>query len=360
MSDLIVAFDLTPAALSHLTSAVQIGFITGTLIFAFLTIADRFSPSLVFVICAIFGALFNLGLILPGNSGVSLLAFRFFTGFFLAGIYPVGMKIAADYYQEGLGRSLGYLVGALVVGTAFPHLVKVFSSDLPWRTIVYVTSSVAVFGGFLLWLLVPDGPFRRRMQKPDSSAFLRVFKDVQFRSAAFGYFGHMWELYAFWTFIPVILQKYSSLYPQHTPAVSLWSFLIIGLGGVSCAVGGVLSERFGVRRSATFALTCSGICCLLVPWVMHQPGMVTFLLFLVFWGLMVIADSPLFSTLVAKHAPVEMKGTALTIVNCVGFSIIQLLNLLYLSVDSVFIYSILALGPLFGILSLRYVFFPSP
>ena len=124
MPDLVSTFGLSESAIGHLTSAVQFGFIVGTLVFAILSIADRFSPSKVFFTCAILGALFNLGVVWEGNSLGSLLSFRFFTGFFLAGIYPVGMKIAADYFEKGLGKSLGYLVGALVVGTAFPHLLK--------------------------------------------------------------------------------------------------------------------------------------------------------------------------------------------------------------------------------------------
>ena len=139
------------------------------------------------------------------NGLISLLGLRFITGFFLAGIYPVGMKIASDFYQKGLGKSLGFLVGALVLGTAFPHLLKNFASDLPWKLVAIITSGLAVSGGLLMWLLVPNGPFRNASQKPDFSALYRVFENSKFRSAAFGYFGHMWELYAFWAFVPIML-----------------------------------------------------------------------------------------------------------------------------------------------------------
>ena len=143
MENLVDAFNIEASAMGHLTSAVQFGFIIGTLVFAFLTIADRYSPSKVFFVSALIAAFFNLGTILSINNFGSLLGLRFLTGFFLAGIYPVGMKIAADYYQKGLGKSLGFLVGALAVGTAFPHLLKGFSSDLPWRYILIFTSSIA-------------------------------------------------------------------------------------------------------------------------------------------------------------------------------------------------------------------------
>jgi len=186
MNDLASSFHLNRNALGHLTSAVQLGFIAGTLVFAVLTIADRFSPSRVFFISAMVGAFFNLGTILQDNGFVSLLGFRFMTGFFLAGIYPVGMKIAADYYQKGLGKSLGFLVGALVVGTAFPHLIKGFSGELPWRLVLILTSSIAAFGGLLMLIIVPDGPYRRSSQKLDLSTSYKVFRNQHFRSAAFG------------------------------------------------------------------------------------------------------------------------------------------------------------------------------
>ena len=153
MGNLTEAFQLKTSAMGHLTSAVQFGFIIGTLIFALLTIADRYSPSRVFFISAIFAAIFNLGIILSYNSFASLLGFRFLTGFFLAGIYPVGMKISADYFQKGLGKSLGFLVGALVLGTAFPHLLKGFTRDLPWRIVLilpqHLLPSVACLFSFL-------------------------------------------------------------------------------------------------------------------------------------------------------------------------------------------------------------------
>lgn len=261
MSDLLQTYDLNPASLGHLTSAVQFGFITGTLIFAFLSVADRFSPSKVFFVCAVLGALFNLGIILFDNNLQSLLLLRFGTGFFLAGIYPVGMKIASDYFEKGLGTSLGFLVGALVLGTAFPHFLKSFfqTENFPWRNVILVTSGLAVVGGFLV-LLVPNGPFRSRMLKKNFSAFLDVFRNADFRSAAFGYFGHMWELYAFWAFVPVILVAYEEI---HSPLnISLISFLVIGSGGIACMVAGFVSEKLGTRRTASTALFLSGSCCL--------------------------------------------------------------------------------------------------
>ena len=356
MSDLATTFQLSDNALGHLTSAVQFGFISGTLVFALFTIADRFSPSKVFLVCALLGAFFNLGITIENNNLTKLLGFRFLTGFFLAGIYPVGMKIAADHFQKGLGKSLGFLVGALVLGTAFPHFLKAISSGFPWRSVLFFTSGLATLGGVLMFLLVPDGPFRRQSQQPDFTAFFKVFENKKFRSAAFGYFGHMWELYAFWAFVPIMLANYSTIHSQKNLNISFLSFFIIALGGVACIVGGYLSEKFGTKKIAFLSLTMSCICCLVSPLIFSQSSPILLIGFLIFWGLVVIADSPLFSTLVAQNALPESKGTALTIVNCIGFFItifsIQLISYLQNTMDVRYVYMLLAVGPVLGLMAL--------
>jgi MFS family permease len=357
MNDLVSEFGLRITALGHLTSAVQFGFITGTLVFAIFTIADRFSPSKVFLISAFLGAIFNIGVIWDGHVLLSLLLLRFLTGFFLAGIYPIGMKIAADYYNKGLEKSLGFLVGALVLGTAFPHLLNGISQSFPWKAIIVITSGLAGFGGLIMVLLVSDGPNRTPSTKFDFSAFFRVFRNFEFRSAAFGYFGHMWELYAFWAFVPVILTSYLELHPGVEYSISILSFSIIAIGGIACVLGGYLSQIVGTKKTAGLALLFSCICCLLSPFAFGMDSAILFMSFLLFWGMAVVADSPLFSTLVAQNAPGEIKGTALTIVNCIGFSItiisIQIINSLRFLVPSNAIYVLLAIGPVLGLFALR-------
>ncbi len=356
MANLVSNFHLDESALGHLTSSVQFGFITGTLLFALFTIADRFSPSKVFMVSALMGALLNAGVVWGGNNLMSLLAFRFFTGFFLAGIYPIGMKIAADYYEKGLGKSLGYLVGALVVGTAFPHLLKGMFETSAWKLVVVSTSSITLLGGLLMVTLVPDGPYRKPSQKLDLAAFFKVFNNRVFRKAAFGYFGHMWELYAFWAFVPVLLTTYNNMYAEAMLDVPLLSFLIIGIGGVACVVSGYLSLRFGAKKVATIALLLSCLCCMASPLIFVMKLKVAALGFLFIWGVVVIADSPLFSTLVAQNAPAQLKGTALTIVNCIGFSItiisIQLLTMLSEVMAPNYLYLLLAIGPVFSLITL--------
>lgn len=355
LGDLIGVFQLPSESLGYLTSAVQFGFILGTLGFAAFTIVDRFSPSKVFFICAIVGSIFNLGIILNGNTLFSLIALRFLTGFFLAGIYPVGMKIAADYYEKGLGKSLSFLVAALVLGTAFPHLLSAFGAHIPWKGIVTTTSALALLGGLSLYILIPNGPFRRKNTSLQLSAFLKIFRNASFRKAAFGYFGHMWELYAFWAFVPVLLGTYNALHPETSFNISLWSFLIVAIGSVGCVIGGVISTRLGTKRIAFFTLLASCLCCLASP-LFFMTNSILFLALLLFWGFMVIADSPLFSTMVAHSATPTLKGTALTITNCIGFAItivsIQLLSYTIDSIGSTYVYMLLAIGPIFGLLAL--------
>lgn len=357
MEDIVINFNLQENALGHLTSAVQFGFITGTLVFAILTIADRFSPSKVFFVSALLGAIFNFGVIWQGNTLTTLVLLRFLTGFFLAGIYPIGMKIAADYHEKGLGKALGFLVGALVLGTAFPHFLKGIGGTLQWELVLIVTASIAGLGGFLMLIFVPNGPYRKSSKKLDLSAFFKVFQNANFRAAAFGYFGHMWELYTFWAFVPVMLKTYEVLHPESNFHISILSFSIIGVGGLSCVIGSYFAQVWGTKRVAFLALLSSCICCLISPFMLNFEIEWGFLAFLIFWGMVVIADSPLFSTLVAQNATPEIKGTALTIVNCIGFSItiisIQLMSTLNQTANTTFIYLILAIGPVLGLIALQ-------
>lgn len=350
-------FGLSNAFLGSITSAVQFGFIVGTLLFALLSIPDRFSPSKVFFTSGLLAALFNLGMLWNDNTMWGILAFRFFTGFFLAGIYPVGMKIAADYYQKGLGKSLGYLVGALVIGTASPHLLNHVIGTFRWQIVLITISGLAFLGGLLMLVFVPNGPYRKPSQKLRLRNVVRVFKAPRLRSAAFGYFGHMWELYTFWAFVPVLLGLYQKSNPDVTLNIPQLSFLIIGVGALACVIGGFLAQKQGDKRIAFLALLLSCICCLVSPLAFKSENPVLFIGFLLFWGMVVIADSPLFSTLVARNAPAELKGTALTIVNSIGFFItiisIQVLNELSRISDSITIFMVLAVGPIIGLIALQ-------
>lgn len=313
------ALHLSQYALSHVTSAVMLGFIAGTLVFAFFSLADRFSPVKLFFISSILGALTNASVAWLATDAVSLFALRFLTGFFIAGIYPVGMKIAADWFEKGLGKALGFLLGALVLGTAFPHLLKNRDFDLPWKSVMNYTSLFAVTGGLLMLLFVGDGPYRKKSGGFQWTAFKEIFSSKKWRQAAFGYFGHMWELYTFWGFVPLILGLYAEK-NNISLNIPLLSFLIIASGAISCIAGGYLSLRIGSARVASVALLISGICCFISPLFYSMPPWI-FLSLVFLWGLTVVPDSPQFSTLVAQYAPEHLRGTALTIYNSIGFSI---------------------------------------
>ena len=355
IDDLQQDWGLAPAALAYVTSAVNLGFIFGTLIFALLMISDRFSPRLVFFACALAGATANFALLIASENLIGLLLPRFATGFFLAGIYPVGMKIAAGWYREDLGRVLGFLIGALVLGTAFPHLLRSLGSGLPWQQVIFGISLFASLGGAAMLLGVPDGPHNVSGSSFNPRAFRLIFASPRFRASAFGYFGHMWELYTLWAFMPLLLLAYAN---QHDMALDLsrWAFLFIAAGSLGCIVGGIASMHAGSARVAAGQLAVSGLCCLLVP-LMVDASPVVFLGFVLLWGITVIGDSPQFSAMNAKYAPREYIGSALTIVNSIGFLLtivsIQLASWLLPLVSIEYLFWVLLPGPVIGLWALR-------
>ena len=355
ISDLIDTFGFDIHALGHITAAVQLGFITGTLFYALFTIADRFSPSKVFMWSAFAGGISNILMILEGHTLTSMIILRFLTGFFLAGIYPVGMKIAADYYEKGLGKALGYLVGALVLGTALPHLLKGVSLNLSWKTVISTTSALSLMGGLFIGLGVKDGPYRKPGTKLQFNGLREIFRNKNFLKPALGYFGHMWELYAFWAFIPLLLEHYRTLHQSFSLSISLVSFGVIAVGALGCVTGGYLSLQHGEKKIAGIALILSGVCCLLTPFAIHTAPWI-FLGYLTVWGIAVITDSPLFSTLVAKNATPELKGTSLTLVNCIGFSLtilsIELISFTLRFLPITYVFLLLVPGPILGSIAL--------
>ncbi len=353
--ELIAKTGLGTEIIGYVLSSVQLGFITGTLIFGLFMIADRFSPSKVFLVCAVLVALCNLLLLSEEITTWVLLTVRFGTGFFLAGIYPIGMKIAADYYEKGLGKALGYLVGALVFGTALPYLVRGTTWGNNPVIIIKTVAALAIIGGLCMFLFVPNGPFRKPSQQLHLNAASQLFKIPSFRNAAFGYFGHMWELYAFWAFTPFALETFNALH-NATLKIPFWTGIIIILGGVSCSLGGVVAQKIGSKNVASFALTISGIFCLLSPFLFGFSSFF-FLLGWCVWGMAVAADSPQFSNLVAQASPPELKGTGLTLVSCIGFALtivsIQLLSFLANIINPKQLFILLSLGPILGLIALK-------
>lgn len=336
----------------RLTAALQLGFIAGTLVFAILTIADRYSSRRVFLFCSLSGALCTLAALFQIESFSALLFWRVCTGFFLAGIYPVGMKIAAQWFPKGLGVALGWLVGALVLGSASAHGIRAVSSELPWSTVMLSVAGLAAMGGVMLYALVPEP-----MQKPTQAkqlqwqALATIWTDRRVRSSVLGYFGHMWELYTLWVLVPLILAT-----RFEGTQLSIAAFSVIGVGSLGCIFGGFLAQRWGSAWVATVQLSISGLCCLLAPWLMSAP-LEWMMAWLLVWGITAAGDSPQFSTLTASNAPPQAVGSVLTLTNCIGFGIsivsIELFTHLSSSYELAALLPWLGVGPLLGIWAMK-------
>jgi len=352
MPDLQQQMGWPASAVGRLTSALQLGFIVGTLVFALLAIADRFSARRVFLFCALAGALCTLAALMRIASFTELLLWRAATGFFLAGIYPVGMKIASQWFPKGLGVALGWLVGALVLGSASAHGIRALSVELPWSTVMISVALLAAAGGLLLFMAIPEPPNNTaNTKKLEWQALATIWTDWRVRASVLGYFGHMWELYTFWVLVPLILATQLS-----GQALSFAAFGVLGIGAVGCIGGGWLAKRWGSARVATLQLSMSGICCLLAPWLLSAP-LIWFLLWLAVWGITAAGDSPQFSTLTASNAPKHAVGSVLTLTNCIGFALsivsIELFTSLAQEHQLASLLPWLGIGPLLGVLAMR-------
>ena len=344
------AWALTDGQAAALTTSVQLGFIVGTLLYAALNLSDVFEARRVFLLSALGGAAFNAGFAFQADTLPAAMAWRFWTGVTLAGVYPVAMKVVASWYRTGLGWRLGLMVGALGLGTSSPYLIRALGPSVEWRTLAVGGSLSAILGGLLMAVAIGDGPYLRKQAPFDISVAARVFRVPAFRRTALGYFGHMWELYAFWGLVPFFLSaRFGDAARSST--VPLVAFGVVAAGALGCAGGGWLSRSVGERRVALWALLASSSCCLLsgFAFTWSEPLLVVFLLA---WGVVVVADSPQFSALAARHCPPEYTGTALTIQNGIGFAVtlatLHLVPWMAARVGWRWAFTVLALGPLLG------------
>ncbi len=343
---------LGDAQAAWLTIGVQLGFITGTLIYAVLNIADVFNARRVFLVSASSCAAFNAGFAWLAHGLAAAVLFRFLTGVTLAGVYPVGMKIVASWFRTGLGWRLGVMVGALVFGTATPYLIQALGAGSSWRGLTSLGSASAVAGGLLIATAIGDGPYLSARARFDPTALLRVFAHPPFRNTAFGYFGHMWELYALWSLVGFYLAgSFAVRGAEWAKAIPLVAFATVAVGAVGCAAGGWISRRVGERDVAIVSLGVSGTACALSGFAYALPP-AALVAFLLVWGLFVVSDSPQFSALAARYCPAEYTGTALTVQNGIGFAVtvvsIQILPLVAARVGWRWAFVCLALGPAFG------------
>jgi MFS family permease len=266
------------------------------------------------------------------------------------------MHVAAGWFYERRGMALGILIGALTIGSAFPHLLASASASVPWRTLMLNASSLAVLGGILIVTFVGDGPYVARSAQFDPAAVLRVFANRQTRLATLGYLGHMWELYAVWTWIAVFATAAGDASHGASVIGSAVAFVTIASGAIGSAAAGALADRVGKARVATWAMIVSGTCCATAGLVYRAP-LAVLLLFAMVWGVSVVADSAQLSALAAQYSPVDHIGTALTIQTCVGFLLtmvsIRLLPIAAQAFGWQWVFVCLAPGPLFGALALR-------
>jgi len=354
-SALVVHWDLEVSDIGLLTGAVQAGFISGTLGLAVSNLADRFRPSLIFLSASLLGGLANLLFAYQASGLGEGLLYRFIVGVCLAGIYPIGMKLIVSWSPKLPGVGLGLVVGMLTLGTASPHLFNGLSWSPDWRLTLTFVSGLALIGGMLV-VSIGEGPFGVKQTGPIQwGAVFKSFQIPRFRASAYGYFGHMWELYAFWTLVPWLLA--SVMTEASALEISMWSFVVIGIGLFGAVWGGLMSRRWGSGRVAFVSLAVSGSICVLYPFLEDQQWATIGVLMV--WGFFVIADSAQFSAISSKSCPPDMVGSALSIQNCLGFLIsIGSIVLLTDWADALgtHVVWLLVPGPILGLIAMRSLF----
>ncbi|ADB15480.1 major facilitator superfamily MFS_1 [Pirellula staleyi DSM 6068] len=364
--ELAVAWNLGPVALSMLTISVQLGFVIGALTSSLLNLSDRVSPTRLMALAALVGALVNLliplgigdvfGKTVAGYALVLLL--RGLTGVMLAGVYPTGMKLVASWWVEGRGFAIGLLVGSLTIGSASPHLLRAITLNWPhigsWSTVLVLASLLALIAAAISLLLVRPGPHLRQAPRIEWTYLLRVWSDTAVRRANLGYLGHMFELYAAWTWGPKLLVESYERAKFSPTSAALAGFAFVAAGSIACVAAGLAADRVGRTFTVIVCLATSGCCALVSGFLIDHPVLLTIVMIL--WGASVVADSAQLSAMVSELCDPARVGSALAVQTASGFLLtvltIGLVPIVESQVGWGIALAILALGPIVGIVSL--------